>query len=484
MKSLVTLSSLFTLRRFVCFTWLVTIFRSASKAGLTDCDANTDDEGFNIPPMEDFVNNQYEGKNHVEEVIDDANDQDEEKTPFEKLMDERDHLKAPEVWDGQEACDVAKDMEYTTTHDTDDSVNVDKQNKIVIIAHWIVLFISLWATHYNITAMALDSILNFLNAAFRLCGDIAPVFSTLAFLVPASIYQFYQKQNTKKDNFKKYVVCAKCYSLYDYEESYEIINGKQVSKRCNFIEFPHHTQLSRRKECGQLLMKEIQCKDDSIKLYPYKVFCYRSLENSIKTFLDRPGFADKCTAWRSRTSVPGYFRDVYDGRVWKSFLQYPHIDGTPYLAKKNSYGLLLNVDWFQPYTHSPYSTGAIYCAIFNLPREERYKRENILLLGLMPGPREPDSHQIHKILKPMVDELNTLWAQGFTYMPNTYPKELQQFYCCIMCISCDLPAARKVSGFLSFNARRGCSKCKKEFKKGKIAYTSITILHYCVLNIP
>jgi hypothetical protein len=34
------------------------------------------------------------------------------------------------------------------------------------------------------------------------------------------------KQNTTKHNFKKYVVSAKCYSLYDYEDSYDVINGK------------------------------------------------------------------------------------------------------------------------------------------------------------------------------------------------------------------------------------------------------------------
>ena len=33
----------------------------------------------------------------------------------------------------------------------------------------------------------------------------------------------------------------------------------------------------------------------------------------------------------------------------------------------------------------------------------------------------------------------------------------------LSCIVCDLPAVRKVCGFLSFNARYGCSKCLKEF---------------------
>ena len=33
----------------------------------------------------------------------------------------------------------------------------------------------------------------------------------------------------------------------------------------------------------------------------------------------------------------------------------------------------------------------------------------------------------------------------------------------LICISCDLPATRKICGFQNFNAKHGCSKCLKEF---------------------
>ena len=50
----------------------------------------------------------------------------------------------------------------------------------------------------------------------------------------------------------------------------------------------------------------------------------------------------------------------------------------------------MNVDWFQPYTHVCDSVGAIYLIIQNLPRSERYKWENMILVGLIPGPKEPN----------------------------------------------------------------------------------------------
>ena len=58
-------------------------------------------------------------------------------------------------------------------------------------------------------------------------------------------------------------------------------------------------------------------------------------------------------------------RDVYDGKVWKKFL---NVQGSPFLAGPFLYALMLNVDWFQPYSHTVASIGALYLAIMNLPR--------------------------------------------------------------------------------------------------------------------
>lgn len=38
--------------------------------------------------------------------------------------------------------------------------------------------------------------------------------------------------------------------------------------------------------------------------------------------------------------------------------------------------------------------------------------------------------------------------------------------CALLCVACDLPAGRKVCGFLSHNARLGCSRCWKRFPGG------------------
>ena len=54
-----------------------------------------------------------------------------------------------------------------------------------------------------------------------------------------------------------------------------------------------------------------------------------------------------------------------------------------------SYGLILNIDWFETFEHSVYAVGVVFLSIFNLPCHIHYNKENIILCGLIPGPKEP-----------------------------------------------------------------------------------------------
>ena len=81
--------------------------------------------------------------------------------------------------------------------------------------------------------------------------------------------------------------------------------------------------------------------------------------------------------------------DIYDGAVWQSFQS---IDGKEFLSSRYLLGLLLNVDWFNPYKHVEYSVGAMYVAILNFPRHLQYQKENMILAGIIPGPCELSLH--------------------------------------------------------------------------------------------
>ena len=94
--------------------------------------------------------------------------------------------------------------------------------------------------------------------------------------------------------------------------------------------------------------------------------------------------------------------DVFDGKIWRDS---QHYEGKPFLGEPFTYGLMLNIDWFQSCKHVEYSVGAIYLTFMNLPRRLRFRQENVLLIGLIPGPREPKG-DINAFLASLVKELH------------------------------------------------------------------------------
>ena len=152
--------------------------------------------------------------------------------------------------------------------------------------------------------------------------------------------------------------------------------------------------------------------------------------------------------------------DVFHGRVWSKFLE---IDGQKFLSLPFTYGVTINIDWFEPFKHYTYSVGVIYLVVMNLPRSVRYKRKNIILVGVIPGPKEP-SLTINTYLAPLVSELLQLW-RGLSF--NVYGSTAQQIVrVALLVVACDLPAGRKVCGFLSHSANLGCSRCYCTFAQG------------------
>ena len=123
---------------------------------------------------------------------------------------------------------------------------------------------------------------------------------------------------------------------------------------------------------------------------------------------------------------------------------------------------MMNIDWFSPFKHTPYSVGAIYISIMNLPRSKRFLKENMILVGLIPGPNEPPLN-VNSYLEPLVDELKVLWTEGIMIKSPDYPTQQLLMKAALLCVACDIPAARKVCGFLGHMAKLGCSKCTKVF---------------------
>ena len=139
-------------------------------------------------------------------------------------------------------------------------------------------------------------------------------------------------------------------------------------------------------------------------------------------------------------------------------------DEKPFLSLPGNLLLMLNIDWFQPFTHTQYSVGVMYLVIQNLPRAIRFKPENIIIVSTIPGPKEPDYNRINNYLIPMVNDLQRLWIGVSVKVPQSVVRT-KLIRAALSYISSDLPATRKLCGFYSYHATYGCSKCLKQFPR-------------------
>lgn len=106
------------------------------------------------------------------------------------------------------------------------------------------------------------------------------------------------------------------------------------------------------------------------------------LKTHILRLFKRKGFATLIEHWRERKAERGWYRDVYDGRVWKEFStpsagpiasesksKKPRTE--PLLCTPGNLAWQLNFDTFQPFKTSPYSIGVIFMVNLNLPPDVR-----------------------------------------------------------------------------------------------------------------
>ena len=314
------------------------------------------------------------------------------------------------------------------------------------IIRWVVTLLAVFQSRFYLTNRAFSWLLTFLFVILRFLGRYSTKVAELSLHFPHTLhqYQLFLSDIVPNISFEKRAVCVKCDAIYRFEESVQKIGTRTASVLCRNKLY--------KKRCNQTLMKQVILERSG------SIPCYVSLISSLQTLVMRRGFVEST---RGKFSPSG-LSDVYDGSIWNDFLT---VNGVPFLTECHNYGILLNVDWLQPYKHTEYSVGVIYLVILNLPRSIRYKREIVILYGDIPGPCKP-SLTINSYLLPLVTELNGLWVG--VQMKYAGSDSTVTFGCALLGVACDLPAARKCCGFLSYSANLGCSRCFQSFSRGLV----------------
>ena len=111
----------------------------------------------------------------------------------------------------------------------------------------------------------------------------------------------------------------------------------------------------------------------------------------------------------------------------------------------------LSVDWFNPHSNKiagkKKSVGSITLALLNLLPSIRYKAENLYVLGVIPGPREPSLDEINHFLHPVVEFFLPAWKNSMWFTKTDQHPEGRSARSVIAVAVNDLPAAQKIGGF-------------------------------------
>jgi hypothetical protein len=155
--------------------------------------------------------------------------------------------------------------------------------------------------------------------------------------------------------------------------------------------------------------------------------------------------------------------DVWDTEELRAFCS---PDDRPFSFNPENEGryiFSLFVDWFNPLGNKQagksMSSGVIFMVCLNLPLHLRYKRENVYLVGIIPGPKAPRLQQINHILVVLVGELLEFWTGVEFSKTSLYPcRRLMR--CAVIPLVCNLGAARKTARHSSASATYFCAFCQ------------------------
>ncbi|XP_066914536.1 uncharacterized protein [Clytia hemisphaerica] len=315
-----------------------------------------------------------------------------------------------------------------------------------------------WQLKYSVSDGCLNALLKVIKVFLAALNVVinSNFLTEVLELLPETLHSLRKVTGINRDDFDQYIVCPECNSLYKKEDVLVIgSDGKPKAKRCSYVPFKHHPQKRFRTPCNAELLKKISNASGSKEnFYPKKVYCYRGIKRSFQEKLLRKGFLENLLSAPQRSSK---YSDIYDGKYYSEFKD---ADDLPFFNEKRNIGLLVNFDFFNPFKKSKYSLGVVYAVIVNLPRKVRFLWENVLVLGIIPGPREPKLH-INTYLRPFVDELLIAWSPGIKLVEPDGLSAQYQFG--LFSLSCDLPALRKIGGFLSHNAKQGKSQTLHQF---------------------
>ena len=104
--------------------------------------------------------------------------------------------------------------------------------------------------------------------------------------------------------------------------------------------------------------------------------------------------------WANYLNDPEKLGDIYDGELYKEIVN----EGL--LPDSRDIVFSISLDGYQIFRQQRDDCWVILVINHNLPPEVRVKKENLLIVAVIPGPKQPKD--FNSFLQPLVDELKLL----------------------------------------------------------------------------
>lgn len=212
--------------------------------------------------------------------------------------------------------------------------------------------------------------------------------------------------------------------------------------------------------CGTKVMRPVRVQG-TWQMRPIRPFIYQSPKHWIGRMLSRKRFEYMMNTTARQASVKEVAADIWDAPCIHQ-VKWP--DGLSYAqAPQDELRLVLTmgVDWFKVHKggNKTWSVGAVYLIILNLPPTIRYRPENVCLVAIIPGPKKAPTEFLHRLLRPVVDEMLPFWTDGIRYERTSDYQFGRLVRALILLLVCDLEAARALGGFMQATHTHVCSVC-------------------------
>ena len=255
---------------------------------------------------------------------------------------------------------------------------------------------------------------------------------------------------------RRYACCPTCFKPYPTDQA----NERSTPDNCD------HRKTPTSPSCGTQLTRTRMLYGKERRRFIKEVYYY-PLKDWLADIIHRPGMED--ILYKSQIcadgspGAPELMGDIFHGGVFRNFKDHR---GLPFLGRHGSELRLLfglSVDAYNPLHNKQagkkVSSTVISLICYNIPKDQRLLVENVHVLAIIPGPREPSLSETNHLLDPVVDELGEFWDPGVWYTSTPAYRYGRLVRGALVPLIVDLKAARQVTGCASHSAKQFCMYC-------------------------